>query len=206
MEKLPALWDMCSPKYNDEVLVTKQIAELEREHQKIFELPKMASSGVVEDLLISMIDKYHETFVSMAYAFGDEVLSMSREELLRSGHYRRANTFADNYCSYATSMKFMVHSDQLEKELLEERDGIKWIECRNGHMSVQYLDGHIDDLDSVPLCLIKLKLTLEFQTFMFALMKKKFQAKTRLDTKITMAEVGRAMHCYEKVMTMKDDQ
>lgn len=206
MEKLPALWDMCSPKYNDEVLVAKQIAELQREHQKIFELPQMASSDVVEDLLISMIDKYHETFIAMSYAFGDEVLSMSREELLRIDHYRKANSFADNYCSYATAMKFLVHSDQLEKELLEKRDGIKWIECKNGHMSVQYLDGHIDDLDSVPLCLIKLKLTLEFETMMTDLTKKRLQDKTRMDTKMTMAEAGRAMHCYEKVMTMKDDQ
>lgn len=186
--------------------MAKSTDDLRVAHQSIFGLPHIASRDTIERLYREMMLKSRETFIALSHEFREEVLTMSPDELQRVDYHRQANSFVDNYCSYARAMQFTFHADQLEKDTVDQMEGIMLIVHENGQESVRYLNGHIDDMATVPLCLIKLKLAEDHDRLDKYFEQKKRQLRTRLDWKMYLHEARRAIHCIELVQEMRNHQ
>lgn len=195
---MPCLWDMRDPTFRDVDYVEQTVEKLRRIHQKIFGQRRMLSADDVFALVGDMQSNSEKAIFEANQKFGSPT---------DQAQYEKVCAYADNICCYATAMLYTAPARMHELQLIEGLKGPRMFKHPNGEIkSIRWLNGTTDEFQSMPLCLLKLKLSADILKYSEDLeARSQAKMKDRLEMMLFMKEGHFATELF-KVMDMKDGQ
>lgn len=219
IEALPELWDRGHPLNEDMEVVIRSWLAVAEKHTKIFKLSKPKPVADVVEQWADMLEKTLATAQEAKEHFG--LNEYKGEALLRLFEYSQKK------CSYSYAVMFaiegnldveeMVRTNRTESRYVtysiccvfllqqEKSKGPRLIVGENGVKKVRFSDGTIEDINAMPLPVLKLRVQMEMDKTNAEMDKRGRLVKESEQASLFMRELKNMQYLFDYVMELKYD-